>query len=57
MAWLVFGSFFLMDGHAPWWVWLVWGLAGLYDFVKEKSQAATDHAKFVALMQLLRSRL
>ena len=56
MAWLVFGSFFLLDGHASGWVWTAWIAAGLYDFLKERAVAASDHAKFVAIIQQLRSR-
>jgi len=46
MAWLVFGTFFLIDAHAPWYWFVIWAGAAIYDFAKE----ARDSKKMVAAL-------
>jgi len=36
MAWIVFGTFFLVDGHAPWWLYPIWFSACVFDWVKDR---------------------
>jgi hypothetical protein len=40
MAWMVFGTFFLVDGHAAWPWWCAWTAACVYDLWKENNDKA-----------------
>lgn len=45
MAWIIFGTFFLIDAHAPWYWYLLWTAANVYDLAKEYKES---HKKVVA---------
>ncbi len=38
MAWVIFGTFFLYDSRAPWWVYPLWFAAVVYDWHKDRKK-------------------
>jgi len=44
MAWMVFGTFFLIDAHAAWYWYAVWAAACLYDLKKEADDKNRSNA-------------
>jgi hypothetical protein len=47
MAWMVFGTFFLLDAHAAWYWYVAWIAGNIYDLKKEHDQKVLEAIRSV----------